>query len=532
MEKIILDEINQKFGNCIALITGSYTNGNFNEFSDIDVVVGSPTIAISFNEKFHSAKLDRDIDCLVFPKLKISEEIIKSYNSRTGALIRMIHFGKVIKDENNILDEAKKLCTLYFEKGKSEEIDEHELRNKCIVISNSIEDLQDNTCKVERFFILNRLIDNISSLYLKLNNSWILDGKEQARVIKKLAPDFANDIKKISESFFKNDAVSENEIDILKKHLSRFKEFKHSHSTRNSHIPNNKELKIVLKDIIHSEFYLIQKKLSIEINKKYSFYITDLYFEYNDVKQQAFIKLYIDTSRGISTIDIYNNLIQDVFGQIKSSLSNDIEFNGLYGGSEMNQALNDYKKRISSILLQYLDSNNSTLEKTQAFNIGFYVLLFYFKNGFNKNKNIASYLYDNWLPNCYDIKALLSYEELELEKSKVENHFHLRYNQENNILREYISYFMESSSPPEDTGIINQLLPEITSLNSKIEFLHLYFFETDTRVITQYISEPISNINHYLAIYKCMDTLFNIIGVPAIDRSYIAYILKNYTNAE
>ena len=36
---IILEEVNNKFGKSLVLVTGSYTEGNFKDYSDIDLII-------------------------------------------------------------------------------------------------------------------------------------------------------------------------------------------------------------------------------------------------------------------------------------------------------------------------------------------------------------------------------------------------------------------------------------------------------------------------------------------------------------
>lgn len=522
---IILEEINNKFGKCLVLVTGSYIQGGFKNSSDIDLIIISPIVAISHNEKFFSQKLNRKLDCLVLPRNRVSEEVDKSYNSKLGALIRMISKGEILFDEDNTFLEIKKKCEFYFQKGKTFELNEHDIKNKCIKVSNAIEDLTDSNSIIENYFILNRIIDQLSSLYLIANNLWESEGKSQAKRLNEICPDFVIDIQKILESYFIDNLVSENTIKILTRHLNKFKPFTENYSTRKG-ILSDDTLFIELLDLTVSDYFIIIKNLSVHIKGKYKFYVDEIYFEYDEINQKAFIELSLVGKSSFSAVELYNNLCQDIFGGIKSYISKDMRFNSSFGGEEMFNLLKDFKNKVSISILDYLKSEKLVLDKSEIFNASFYLYLTLLKISELKHNAFSNYLYELWLPNAYDVKAILSYEQLSFEKEKVENHYHLRFIKDKSILKQYISFF-NSNDDVEESGLVSSINEHFEKILKGVTVLNLEFFLNEINGVGANSKNP----KLWLAYQKIIESIFNVLGIPMIDRSYIAYILKNIDNA-
>lgn len=527
-ESIILDEISEKFGNeCLVLVTGSYTSGNYNQYSDVDLIIASPIIGLAYNEKFISERLNRKVDALIVPKLNIINEIIKSYNSSNGAFVRMLHFGKILKDESEILIKAKETSSLYYLKGKEVEKDLSEIRNRCIVLSNSIEDLNAITERLELYFTITRVINEFTELYLNVNQTWSFAGKQQARNIKKIAPDFAEDIEDILDSVFTKNQVSQDVLTKLKRHLQRFMDFSSSYSTRNTSFVKN-EISFTLDNITHSEYFALQQSLSVELNQKFTLYIERISFEYHDILQQVILKINVDISKNISAFDIYQTLKMNLFRKNDTSVHQELKINGMLGGDDMNSVLLNLKYNVSKTLLDYLFENNRSLENSEVLNIGFFLQMQFFKKYFDPN--FENYLFDYWLPNCIDVKALRSYEQLAFEKEKLINHYSIRLSQEKEILFSYLDYFLESNDIIEGSSLHKKLVRLSESSINESNEASLYFFDVDTQGVFSYLTDKNVDINSNLAYKAILDAMLNTIGVPYIDRAYFIYVYKKYRN--
>lgn len=525
-KKLIITEICKKFNNSLILISGSYIQGNFNEYSDIDLLIASPDVVISYNEKYYSKRLNCQLDCLVFPKNKISEEIIKSYNSKSGALIRMIALGYILTDEENLLFEMKKLCEYYFFRGKSYTMDEAEIKNNCIIISNSLDDLKVSETEIENFFIINRIINHLSKLYLTANNYWIPVGKVKVKVLKEICPDFVQDIIELSREAFSTNSVPEKLIKKLEYHLNKFKIIK-NYSTRKSFIQKNK-FSIELINVSISEYYIIIKNLTIQKFRKYNLYIKEISFEYNEITHKILIEIIIKEKSYISYIELYNNLTKDVFGKTSSYIFHNNIFNNYYGGKEMSKILSIFKNKISAHILNYAREDTKILESSNMFNIAFYLYLYFIKKE-NLSVIFSEYLYELWLPNAYDVKAFYSYEQLNFEKEKVINHYYLRFIRDQEKLENYIDYFFSHNEKDIQTSkIIEIIIYEFNILLKNFKSIRLDFFQTDIIIASKFTNKA----SLWVAYLRIVEILFNILGITQMDRAYIIYILKNTKNAK
>lgn len=528
-EKVIL-ALNDRFKESSFILTGSYKTGQFKPKSDIDIVVLSPHIAISYNEKYYLDAIDKNIDCLVIPQNRVIEELEKSYMSKSGALIRMISKGEVLYDKHNSLNSIFDICNFFYHKGKEyNNIDEHEIKNKCIKISNAIDDLVDCENNLEKQILLSRIFDELSHLYCIANNRWESNGKARLTELKIIAPKFINDFNYITEELFIQSKVSDNIITTLNNHLNLFHNFKNQYSTRKAYI-DNKKIYIEIIDVSLNDYKSIVSLISYYFNKKFKLYIKAFSFEYKDTLAKSFLNIELfEDLYGLKSIEIFNSIKADILTPLNCYIAQNISFKGVLGGEYLNDQFENFKNRFSYELTQYLKTKSIDYKKEDIFGTGFLLSLYIYKLiNTSLRKKFSKYIYEDILPSTFDIRALKSYEELIFEKEKIINHFKLRYQENKSNFNRFIKDFINENVDAEEILSSSLLLDKI-KIDLKKIILDITGREKDFFSYEYHdLNVDIEDAKLLIAYRKLLETMYNILGIPSVDRGFIFYILNNY----
>lgn len=525
--------LEKKFKNCSFILTGSYVIGNFKSKSDIDIIVLSPDIAISYNEKIYANELDKYIDCLVIPKNRIIEEIEKSFASNSGALIRMIAKGEILLDREESLNSVFELCNFYYAKGKEYQLDEHEIKNKCIKISNAIEDLAESEKNIERHILFSKIFDELSKLYCIANNIWQNSGKARLSEIILVAPNFIEDFDNLAEKIFTKSKIDTEVINILSKHLNKFHDFHNIYSTRKGLLKNKNLIEIL--DVSPTDYKVVINLISYNFNRKYKLYLKSFSFEYIDTQAKALLAFELsDDTANLEKLDIFNAIKSDILTSLSCYLTQNFTFKATLGGEILYYKYEEFKNKLSYNLTQYINSKNLDYKNEDIFGPAFILSLYIYKiidNNFQER--FSHYMFEYFLPSAYDIRALKSYEELLFEKEKVVNHFKLRYDNNKSNYKTFIKDFLiDDNNESEEIFDSSPLLVEfqdsikqmIFSINNNEK--EFFFYEYDNVDI-----DSIEDAKLFISYKKMLESSFNTLGVPSIDRAFIFYTLNNQHHA-
>ncbi|OCA68436.1 hypothetical protein BBI01_18505 [Chryseobacterium artocarpi] len=526
--------LENKYKDCSFILTGSYKTGNMKPNSDIDIIVLSPDVAISHNEKFYIEEINKYIDCLVIPKNRITEELEKSYASKSGALIRMIAKGEPLSGEDDSLTSVFETCDFLYHKGKEYDIDEHDIKNKCIKISNAIDDLEDCENSIDKFTLFSKLFDEVSQLYCIANNRWESNGKARLAELKIIAPDFVKDFDYVINELFSEEVASSEIIEILKKHLNVFHNFQNQYSTRKAFL-GNQRMTIEILDASIADYKGIINLITYYFNKKFKLYIKAFSFEYKDTQAKSLlnIELYDDKS-GISNVEIFNGIKADILHPLTSYITQNVSFKGTFGGEALNGKFDHFKERFSYVLTQYLRKNNLDYKKEDVFGTGFLLSLYVYKLINNDlKKKFSNYVYQDLLPLSFDVRALKSYEELIFEKEKVTNHFKLKYESNQSNFNNFINAFLSDDTIQteeilDSSSLLAELKADLKTIVSDIENNEKDYFKFEYDILNL---DSVEDAKHLISYRKLLESVFNILGIPSIDRAFIFYILNNYHHA-
>lgn len=526
--------LENKYKDCSFILTGSYKTGNMKPNSDIDIIVLSPDVAISHNEKFYIEEINKYIDCLVIPKNRITEELEKSYASKSGALIRMIAKGEPLSGEDDSLTSVFETCDFLYHKGKEYDIDEHDIKNKCIKISNAIDDLEDCENNIDKFTLFSKLFDEVSQLYCIANNRWESNGKARLAELKIIAPDFVKDFDYVINELFSEEVASSEIIEILKKHLNVFHNFQNQYSTRKAFL-GNQRMTIEILDASIADYKGIINLITYYFNKKFKLYIKAFSFEYKDTQAKSLLNIeFYDDKSGISNVEIFNGIKADILHPLTSYITQNVSFKGTFGGEALNGKFDHFKERFSYVLTQYLRKNNLDYKKEDVFGTGFLLSLYVYKLINNDlKKKFSNYVYQDLLPLSFDVRALKSYEELIFEKEKVTNHFKLKYESNQSNFNNFINAFLSDDTIQteeilDSSSLLAELKADLKTIVSDIENNEKDYFKFEYDILNL---DSVEDAKHLISYRKLLESVFNILGIPSIDRAFIFYILNNYHHA-
>lgn len=526
--------LENKYKDCSFILTGSYKTGKMKPNSDIDIIVLSPNVAISHNEKFYIEEINKYIDCLVIPKNRITEELEKSYASKSGALIRMIAKGEPLLGEDDSLTSVFETCDFLYHKGKEYDIDEHDIKNKCIKISNAIDDLEDCENSIDKFTLFSKIFDEVSQLYCIANNRWESNGKARLAELKIIAPDFVKDFDYVINELFREEVASAEVIEILKKHLNIFHNFQNQYSTRKAFL-GNQRMTIEILDASITDYKGIINLITYYFNKKFKLYIKAFSFEYKDTQAKSLLNIELhDDKSGISNVEIFNGIKADILHPLTSYITQNVSFKGTFGGEVLNGKFDHFKERFSYVLTQYLRKNNLDYKKEDIFGTGFLLSLYVYKLIKNDlKKKFSDYVYHDLLPLSFDVRALKSYEELIFEKEKVSNHFKLKFESNQSNFNNFINAFLSNDAVDaeeilDSSPLLAELKADLKTIVSDIENNEKDYFKFEYDILNLNSVEDAKDLISYR---KLLESVFNILGIPSIDRAFIFYILNNYHHA-
>ncbi|MDD2984751.1 nucleotidyltransferase domain-containing protein [Flavobacterium sp.] len=262
-----------------ALLTGSFASKKVKKNSDIDLIIFSEFVSNSFVEKFKIDSQKFDVIYLSTHYNYLIKELFLDINSRYGVYANMLSSSKILLDNDNFLEEL-----IYFSKNsiikEYGDLNSVEIDFKRKLISNALEDLEDIDSFGEFYYSSSLIIDEITNLILSYKVSTVGRGKNKARELEKVDPEFYNCI---MDSIKKND--KEYFVNTIKSKLDFFGGVLESYSSKD--IPSIEPKKSRKYEILFKKEYIKSDFISKEFFKIVSFLqknkINLLYYHfYND----------------------------------------------------------------------------------------------------------------------------------------------------------------------------------------------------------------------------------------------------------
>ena len=509
-KKVVLDKFPDIYA---ALVTGSFIKGTFNNKSDIDIILISNSISSTYNQKIRNyCNSGYDFDITVLPKHRVISLIIRDVVTLKGALIDMLSYGKIIRDNNDflldIINYTKLIRRNYYPSLDLDEID-----TSLIMISNALEDLYTPKTTNEEFFIITFIIDKITNLNIRRAKGFFGNGKNKSLNLKKYCPVFYNDLEKAVINYKKHN--NESIVKLIKNNLKTFGNIRTDYFFRNPDIfIDNYYDDLIIKipkKIIEIEIFSGLRKSKELLEKKHS-----IYFFYFTKKHLIII---LKKTRKDKAFNIFFWIFSSF--QINFLLKDKIVIQRYYPESiihgKKNQILiNNYLSTTSNLILNlqlktsFIDYVNLCLDLYK-----FHIKKFGLDNYI---KEITEYLYELWLPDSYDYDFRYNPEQLKKRKNQKVLEFHFFVQKNKKIL---------TNTTNKRLVIKNYFL----SAFDKNDFLIHSSHETDLNLIYFSLKDlnvnkkDVSKISIFIYLIGHLFSQFNLIN--SNNKAIIPYILKH-----
>ncbi len=464
-EKEIIKFIEAHFTGCIAIIgVGSFFNNRYVKNSDIDVIIFDEVINSSYSEKI----IVKDViyELVVISASKIDIILKEDLIFNTGTITNALKYSKILKDSSSIAIEVIKYSETLRDKLYPT-YDDTLIKNKCIILSNLIDDLEASTVFLDTYFIVNEINNITLDLLFNSEKAFKGFGKNISRVLESIAPNFYADLTKSTKL-----CLLENNKDLLIKNtkvfLNKYEGHFSEHSYRDVKMNLNKEvetllIKIPIKLIHRNKIFVQLNTLKLALSKiGYELYFYQLYNDHVEIE--------IRGARKISIKQLYVAICKAMY--IKPKHINKIKVVNLNASNFHSSFFN----KISNLALYDIYFINiSEAERLKVMHSIFSLIINKQPLNTNENALFTKYLTDKWSAAGYDsylkfdYKSLLDYKknwEKELEN------FRNKLNLEDVILSEVskqmldkFSVYLHEEIKLEDDSVTNF---EINMLPKKI----------------------------------------------------------------
>lgn len=198
----ILKFLNEFYQNNYAcILSGSYADGKYNEFSDIDVLIFTKDRTVIFNETMSYKNLK--VQAIIIPVQNIQELLWVDYITCKGAFTNMIYKGEIIFDTANFLSDLQSHAA-ELQKNGGRPLTSHEIYMARVKITSLLMDIKGGGDVNELSFSIASALDLLTELKLKVSGSWCGDGKYRARHIEALDPLFYAEMNNAMSEIYAN----------------------------------------------------------------------------------------------------------------------------------------------------------------------------------------------------------------------------------------------------------------------------------------------------------------------------------------
>ena len=160
------------------MVSGSYVNGSFNEYSDIDLLIFTNEINYCYVEDF--SYKDLKVQGVILSLKQIDGILTNDYRSGKGKIIHMISTGKILVDKNNYLTNLIIHCEELYLLGPPEKTLE-ELKLLKFTIITLLNKLKGGKEFEINVIYVMEIFEKIIILNLHYNKKWCRNGKYFAK---------------------------------------------------------------------------------------------------------------------------------------------------------------------------------------------------------------------------------------------------------------------------------------------------------------------------------------------------------------
>lgn len=484
LNKSIIQHINQYYSDYACMLSGSYIDGSYNEYSDIDILIFTKDNNLVYNEMINIDNIKYQL--IVIPVQKIGSILQNDFNTNTGVYLSMISKGVIIKDSEKKFLEALQEHVRELMSVGPKKMQEEELYFIKARITSLLYDVLGCKNKKELFFTIIELVDKLTTLKLLSSGNWCGQVKHKYYNLKKNDDIFLNELEQANKQYYINEST-EALIKLTKEVLNQ----------NGGVLPFYSQAKILTKTSYDYLVFEIGIKKSSNKNKEELYQITKKiksyidsqtdnkgnYFYYSNnslSKSGIVIQFVIHASQSyINDFIIFrlNNILK-IDSQSSIFVNLPIRFDPIstFFSMEIYYKLIPLFSHISDICLltNKLDYNNKESQLHE--------ILFFFKKirelWFNNKKDVfiefLKYLNDCWLPYSYDDNYKLG--ELKIVKEKILKNYTISYNQNKDILIKY--YKMNVNYNEMDINNYLLRVAEISEIDCIPEY-KTYFIKED-----------------------------------------------------
>lgn len=510
----ILAFLNEYYQNNYAcMLSGSYVDGKYNEYSDIDVLIFTKDRTVIFNETMSYKNLK--IQAIIIPVQNIQELLWVDYITCKGAFTNMIFKGEIIFDTANFLADLQ-IHVKELQKNGGRPLSSHEIYMLRVKITSLLMDIKGGHDINELTFSIASALDLLTELKLKVSGNWCGEGKYRARHIEALDPLFYKEMNNAMYELYGNKDKTPL-INIIKKELNVHGGLISYYSKANA-LSNVSHDYLVIEINTENRLDVLKVQNTIKILNEFVQSITthDLkyyFFSSNAVetnKREPNIYMVIDADRSFINdylIDRLNFLVHNKPGISRLLFPFQFDTRFKFSGD-------DIYRRIAPLFYNtslYTVENNENL-LNPSFQLDFSIqLMKQIKIIWFENKNMEfisflDYLLESWLVLSYDDGTVFTTLKLLHNKNMVLDKFNSMFlEQKKALTKKYRSKCML------DKAFLDLLksIPETPGIEN-IPSYKTYLLEQNTLECKK------------LSLFK--EVVFRVLSVNLIDSRFAAYI--------
>jgi hypothetical protein len=538
--KSIIDFINQYFSsNEGVLVCGSINTRDFNENSDIDLVIISPNYNRVFNEMHELQGIA--IHIIVIPFFSLYSILNKSYYTREGVYVTMIANGQIILDKTNKLHQLTKLAKDIQKKGPRP-LEPIEINNNRAAITSLILDLKYCSKGIQQVFILNKLYAHILQLEILNSRLWGVNSKYGLRKLLELDP---RGTEKFNDSYVQSLTSGDYSsfLDNINSRMIKYGGLLPYYTTNNGiyslvsedsitiHLSHKKTSSIVVNTLL--SIILIIDSLYLENLKYHFFNISNKRNYYYDLGTYIYIQL--DRNR-INEIIIprLNEYLHGNYGILTSSeivMTFPIEIQPFHSfGHGFNLKLESIFSSLSQLTVQNKIIN---YDSSQKLNLGLNLMISFGKcsfDNFKSFKRFSKIVTDRWLWQIINSDSRFNLAQISLAKTEAINDLKLSFDKQSLIINGFIEESIVNWEESKQTSSLQNTLNDIFSLFHKNMTENLIALK-DT--IPEYLIEiqgiALKSDTKYKWYFlekfleRCFDSLF----FNSTERVYLVFLISN-----
>ncbi|MBE7633164.1 hypothetical protein F7642_02320 [Tenacibaculum finnmarkense genomovar ulcerans] len=498
-----------------SMVTGSFVDGNNNEYSDIDVLIFTKDKRKVFSETLSYEELK--IQAIVLPVQSIQEIFWVDYITGKGAYINMISKGLFLSGNSifirNLVSHAKKTKSLGVQP-----ISDVEMYKSRVKISSLLDDIMGGKEISDLYLSIFGLIDEMTNLKLKCSGSWCGEGKHRMRQVRALDFSYYNKLILAIDSLYKN-KNKKKIIELAKNQLDSYGGYLPYHSELGTTYSKVSSNSLVVEMKVKESCDDIELLNSVEEIKKFldnlKFNNLSFYFYksspvgQNKLKQEIYIVIIADK-------DFLNDYLIDRLKMLVKN-KNKIVFNFPFKLDHEYRFTNN--NLYAQVLPTFIKVSRFLIDNKNEFNKEFqlkFSLIFLKKikeNIFENNSAsfiaFIDYLFNCWFVNSYDDGLSQRSNELFDKRNNVLNSFNSLYQEQ----KKHLNYIYNESNI-DDINLLEEevkLLGKIRNVDS-IPLYKAYLLGTEFNIKNR----------KKMSFYK--EYVFRVLSTVLIDNYFISYV--------